>query len=129
MSKLFTFAGTCVDKGTTVYKFANSAARAKELERFGCTDVVLFELPKAMCKEEAICFLEKTKGITATVVPRTKKEAVVKVKATKEAEVVATKTKRVASELKSGMDPVEFARAWFAKQEALVAAKRAAGEL
>lgn len=128
MSKLFTFAGTCTEKGATVYKFANSAARAKELERFGCTDVVLFELPKAMCKEEAVCFLEMTKGITATVVPRAKKEAVVKVKATKETPVVK-KAKRVASEIKSGMDPVEFARAWFAKQEALVAEKRAAGLL
>ena len=128
MSKLFTFAGTCTEKGATVYKFANSATRAKELERFGCTDVVLFELPKAMCKEEAICFLEMTKGVTATVVPRTKKEAVVKVKATKEAPV-AKKAKRVSDELKAGMDPVEFARAWFAKQEAIVAAKRAAGEL
>lgn len=129
MSKLFAFAGTCTENGAKVYKFANSAARAKELERFGCTDVVLFELPKAMCKEEAVYFLEATKGITATVVSRVKKEAVVKVKAPKETKVVAKKAKRVSDELKAGMDPVEFARAWFAKQEALVAEKRAAGQL
>jgi hypothetical protein len=129
MSKLFTFAGTCTERGATVYKFANNANRAKELERFGCTDVVLFELPKPMCKEEAVCFLEMTKGITANKAPRVAKEAAVKVKVTKEVEVVATKAKRVASEIRAGMNPVEFARAWFARQEAAVLEMRAAGKL
>jgi inactivated superfamily I helicase len=64
MSKTFTFAGTCTENGATVYKFANKASRAKELERFGCTNVNLIELPNAMDKEAAVEFLT-AKGLTA----------------------------------------------------------------
>ena len=78
MSKLFTFAGTCTEKGATVYKFANNAKRGKELERFGCTDVNLVELPSAMDKEAAVAFLA-TKGITASKAPKVTKTATVKV--------------------------------------------------
>ena len=74
MSKLFTFAGTCVENGTTVYKFANDAKRAKALERFGCTDVNLVQLPKAMDKDAAVAYLAQV-GMTATKAPRVAKTA------------------------------------------------------
>lgn len=64
MSKTFTFAGTCTENGATVYKFANKATRAKELERFGCTNVSLTELPFAMGKEAAVDYLN-AQGMTA----------------------------------------------------------------
>ena len=94
MSKLFTFAGTCTEKGATVYKFANDAKRAKALERFGCTDVNMIELPEAMDKEAAVAFLA-TKGIAAGKAPRVAKTAkvaktaTVKVKATKDTKIIA----------------------------------------
>ena len=96
MSKLFTFAGTVTENGATVYKFANDAKRAKALERFGCTDVNLVELPNAMDKEAAVAYLA-TKGVTAAKAPRVAKtakvakSATVKVKATKGTKIVATK--------------------------------------
>lgn len=111
MSKTFTFAGTCTEKGTTVYKFANDAKRAKALERFGCTDVNMIELPEAMDKDAAVAFLA-TKGITAGKAPRVAKTATVKVKATKEAKVVAKKAKRVPAELKAGVDAAAFFDMW-----------------
>lgn len=88
MSKLFTFAGTCTEKGATVYKFANDAKRAKALERFGCTDVNMIELPKAMDKEAAVAFLA-TKGMTAGKAPKVAKVA----KVAKSATVKVTKSK------------------------------------
>ena len=94
MSKLFTFAGTCTENGATVYKFANDVKRGKALERFGCTDVFMMELPEAMDKEAAVAFLA-TLGITAGKAPRVAKTAkvaktaTVKVKATKDTKIVA----------------------------------------
>jgi hypothetical protein len=74
MSKLFTFAGTCTENGAVVYKFANDAKRAKALERFGCTNVNMIELPSAMDKEAAVAFLA-TKGMTAGKAPKVAKTA------------------------------------------------------
>ncbi len=65
MSKTFTFAGTCVENGAVVYKFANDANRAKALERFGCTEINIIALPNAMDKDAAIAYLA-TVGMTAT---------------------------------------------------------------
>jgi hypothetical protein len=119
MSKLFTFAGTCTEKGAIVYKFANDANRAKALERFGCTDVNMVELPNAMDKEAAVAYLA-TVGMTATKAPRAAKAAkpaVVKVKAAKTARVVAAKAKRVPAELKPGMDAAAFFDMWMAEKK------------
>jgi len=100
MSKTFTFAGTCVENGATVYKFANDVNRAKALERFGCTDINMIALPEAMDKEAAVAYLA-TKGVVAGKAPRVAKAAkaakpakpakaaVVKVKATKDTKVIA----------------------------------------
>lgn len=111
--KTFTFAGTCTENGATVYKFANDAKRAKALERFGCTNVNMIELPAAMDKEAAVAYLAQV-GMTATQTVRIAKTATVKVKASKQTQVIAKKVKRVPSELKAGMDPAEFAAKWFA---------------
>jgi len=116
MSKTFTFAGTCVENGATVYKFANDANRAKALERFGCTEINIIALPNAMDKDAAIAYLAQV-GMTATKparAVRAAKPATVKVKAAKTTKVVATKTKRVPSELKPGMDAAKFFDTWMA---------------
>ena len=117
MSKLFTFAGTCVENGAVVYKFANDANRAKALERFGCTEINIVALPNAMDKDAAVAYLA-TVGMTAIKPARgakPKSAAVkVKVKAAKDVKVVATKAKRVPNELKPGMDAAKFFDAWMA---------------
>jgi hypothetical protein len=116
MSKTFTFAGTCVENGAVVYKFANDANRAKALERFGCTEINIVALPNAMDKDAAVAYLA-TVGMTATKPARAAKAAkpaVVKVKAAKTTKVVATKAKRVPAELKPGMDAAKFFDAWMA---------------
>lgn len=117
MSKTFTFAGTCVENGAVVYKFANDANRAKALERFGCTEINIVALPNAMDKDAAIAYLA-TVGMTAIKPARgakPKSAAVkVKVKAAKDVKVVATKAKRVPNELKPGMDAAKFFDAWMA---------------
>lgn len=154
MTKLFTFAGTCVEKGATVYKFANSIKRGKELERFGCTDVILVELPEAMDKEAAVAYLA-TLGLTANKAPRVAKSAkvakpaTVKVKGTKATKVVATKdgdealkaewaaamAEREADGLMPTMSFAEWKRntekwnKWTAKIEERLEVKRAAGKV
>ena len=151
MSKLFTFAGTCTENGATVYKFANDAKRAKALERFGCTDVNMVELPTAMDKEAAVAYLAIV-GMTAAKAPRAAKAA--KPAAAKPAKAVAAKlpkvkttgddevTREAYAEAMSerganGMPVVSFAQykrdaakavAFFAKCDAKLAAKRAAGK-
>jgi hypothetical protein len=98
MSKLFTFAGTCTENNATVYKFANDAKRAKVLERFGCTDVNMIELPKAMDKEAAVDYLG-AQGITAGKMPRVAKTATVKVTKSKSQAKIATSKIAVADTL------------------------------
>ena len=123
MSKLFTFAGTCVEKGATVYKFANDAKRAKVLERFGCTDVNMIELPFAMGKEAAVDYLG-AQGITAGKMPRVAKAATI-AKAPKVAKTttVVKVAKRVGDKPRKGQTPETFALEWFASKEARTNAK------
>ncbi len=130
MSKLFTFAGTCTENGAVVYKFANDAKRAKALERFGCTDVKMIELPFAMGKEAAVDYLT-AQGMTATKAPRAAKAAKpTKAKAEKPAKApVAKVAKRVGDKPRKGQTPEAFALEWFASKEAKVAEKRAKGLL
>ena len=63
--KLFTVAGTASNpNGTTKARFANDlVARIKILNKAGCTDINLMELPKAMTKLEALQFLTE-QGVT-----------------------------------------------------------------
>ena len=144
--KTFTFAGTCVENGAVVYKFANDANRAKALERFGCTDIKMVELPNAMDKEAAVAYLT-TVGMTATKAPRAAKAAkpakavaakLPKVKTTSDDEVTREVYAEAMSERSAnGMPVVSFAQykrdaakavAFFAKCDAKLAAKRAAGK-
>jgi hypothetical protein len=113
MSKTFTFAGTCTENGTTVYKFANKATRATELERYGCTNVNLIVLPRAMDKADAVAFLA-TKDITADKAVKAAAPKTVKVKAAKP---VKTKLAKVASNPKgaeaAAANAEYFINAWF----------------
>jgi hypothetical protein len=54
--KLFTVAGTATNpNGTVKARFANDlVARIKILNKAGCTDINLMELPRAMTKLEAL---------------------------------------------------------------------------
>ena len=63
--KLFTVAGTATNSdGTTKARFANDlVARIKILNKAGCTNINLVELPKAMTKLEALQHLASI-GIT-----------------------------------------------------------------
>lgn len=58
--KLFTVAGTATNAdGTVKARFANDlVARIKILNKAGCTDINLVELPKAMTKLEALQHLQ-----------------------------------------------------------------------
>ena len=62
--KLFTVAGTATNPdGTTKARFANDlVARIKILNKAGCTDINLVELPKAMTKLEALQYLQETQA-------------------------------------------------------------------
>jgi hypothetical protein len=63
--KLFTVAGTAKNpNGTVKARFANDlVARIKILNKAGCTDINLIELPQAMTKLEALKYLTEV-GIT-----------------------------------------------------------------
>jgi hypothetical protein len=63
--KLFTVAGTATNpNGTTKARFANDlVARIKILNKAGCTDINLMELPQAMTKLQALQYLTE-QGVT-----------------------------------------------------------------
>lgn len=64
-NKLFTVAGTATNPdGTVKVRFANDlVARIKILNKAGCTNINLMELPKSMTKLEALQYLQ-TLGVT-----------------------------------------------------------------
>ena len=64
--KLFTVAGTATNAdGTVKARFANDlVARIKILNKAGCTDINLMELPTAMTKLQALQYLTE-QGVTA----------------------------------------------------------------
>ena len=100
--KLFTVAGTAKNpNGTVKARFANDlVARIKILNKAGCTDINLIELPRAMTKLEALQHLQ-TLGQTGDagyavankLAEKTKiaKKGEVKVKATKASAKTAEK--------------------------------------
>ena len=62
--KLFTVAGTATQNGVTKVRFANDlVARIKILNKAGCTNINLVELPQPMTKLQALQHLQ-TLGIT-----------------------------------------------------------------
>lgn len=54
---LFTFAGTSVTKSKLNIRFANSAARARQLAKLGDTNINIVELPTSMDKAGAVAYL------------------------------------------------------------------------
>ena len=62
--KLFTVAGTAKNAdGTVKARFANDlVARIKILNKAGCTDINLVELPRAMTKLEALQYIQETQS-------------------------------------------------------------------
>jgi ribosomal protein L15 len=94
VEKLFTVAGTATNpNGTTKARFANDlVARIKILNKAGCTNINLVELPKAMSKLEALQYLTEQGvagdagyAVANKLAEKTKiaKKGEVKVKATK----------------------------------------------
>jgi hypothetical protein len=92
--KLFTVAGTAKNpNGTVKARFANDlVARIKILNKAGCTDINLIELPRAMTKLEALQHLQSLGqtgdagyAVANKLAEKTKiaKRGEVKVKATK----------------------------------------------
>ena len=76
---LYTFAGTSVLKGDVKVRFANSAARAKQLAKLGDTAINIVELPSAMDKAGAVAHLlnlpafdDVQDALKAEVAPRAK---------------------------------------------------------
>ena len=128
MSKTFTFAGTCVVNGATVYKFANDAGRAAVLAKLGATDVNMLELPMPMDKADAIDFLA-TRGIAAGKAPRatkaTKPAKTAKVAKTATVATPVSKSRRVGDKPRKGQDLDEFVAEWFADKAAKLAKKAA----
>jgi hypothetical protein len=103
--KLFTVAGTATNAdGTVKARFANDlVARIKILNKAGCTNINLMELPTAMTKLQALQYLTE-QGVTAgdagyavanKLAEKTKlaKKGEVKVKATKAVTTAKSSTK------------------------------------
>ena len=59
-NKLYTVAGTAEQHGMTKERFANDfVSRIKILDKNGCTNIQLFELPEPMTKLDALRWLKE----------------------------------------------------------------------
>ncbi len=86
--KLFTVAGTATDRGITKARFANDmVARIKILNKAGCTNINLVELPRAMTKLEALQHLESLGTFEGDAAEAISTKIAEKVKVAKRAEV------------------------------------------
>jgi len=88
-SKLFTVAGTATNAdGTTKARFANDlVARIKILNKAGCTNINLMELPSPMTKLQALQFLQDTQGYTGDASYAVANKLAEKTKVAKKSEV------------------------------------------
>jgi len=95
--KLFTVAGTATNAdGTVKARFANDlVARIKILNKAGCTDINLIELPKPMTKLEALQHLQ-TLGQTGDAGYAVANKLAEKTKIAKRGEIKVKATKSVA---------------------------------
>ena len=100
--KLFTVAGTATNpNGTTKARFANDlVARIKILNKAGCTDINLVELPSAMTKLEALQYLTE-QGVTGDAGYAVANKLAEKTKIAKKGEV-KVKATSVKSAVKAG---------------------------
>ena len=96
--KLFTVAGTAKNpNGTVKARFANDlVARIKILNKAGCTDINLIELPRAMTKLEALQHLQ-TLGQTGDAGYAVANKLAEKTRIAKRGEVKVKATKATAS--------------------------------
>jgi hypothetical protein len=96
--KLFTVAGTAKNpNGTVKARFANDlVARIKILNKAGCTDINLMELPRAMTKLEALQHLQ-TLGQSGDAGYAVANKLAEKTKIAKKGEVKVKATKATAS--------------------------------
>ena len=89
-NKTFTVAGTATHNGNTKPRFANDlVARIKILNKAGCTNINLVELPKPMTKIEALQYLQE-QGITGDASYAVANKLAEKTKASKRGEVSVT---------------------------------------
>ena len=114
--KTFTVAGTAINAdGTVKARFANDlVARIKILNKAGCTEINLVELPRAMTKMEALQHLQ-TLGITegdAGYVVANKLAERAKVAKKGEVKVAAVGVKAKAKATVTAEQLVEAAKAW-----------------
>ena len=97
--KLFTVAGTATNAdGTTKARFANDlVARIKILNKAGCTNINLVELPSPMTKLQALQYLTDTQGYTGDASYAVATKLAEKTKVAKKSEVrVSAKSAKVA---------------------------------
>jgi len=95
--KMFTVAGTATNPdGTTKARFANDlVSRIKILNKAGCSNINLVELPRAMTKLEALQYLQE-QGVTGDAGYAVANKLADKTKAAKRAEVkVSVKPSKV----------------------------------
>ncbi len=84
MADTYTVAGTSIKKGVKTNRFANgtAASRAKVLEKDNHTEIMLFDLPTPMSKEDALAWLATNSDAVPVdpkaVTPKEPKAAVVK---------------------------------------------------
>ena len=97
--KLFSVAGTATNPdGTTKARFANDlVSRHKILNKSGCTDINLIELPHAMTKLQALQYLTETQGYTGDASYAVANKLAEKTKLAKKGELTVS-----ASSVKSG---------------------------
>ena len=114
MEKLFTVAGTATQHGVTKARFANDlVARIKILNKNGCTDINLVELPKPMTKLQALQYLQE-QGITGDAGYAVANKLAEKTKIAKKGEVTVSAKSAKASKAKVSVTAeqlVEMAKA------------------
>jgi hypothetical protein len=93
--KLFTVAGTATNAdGTSKARFANDlVARIKILNKAGCTNINLVELPRAMTKLEALQYIQETQTPTGDAGYAVANKLAEKTKIAKRGEVMVKATK------------------------------------
>ena len=102
--KLFSVAGTATNPdGTTKARFANDlVSRHKILNKSGCTDINLIELPHAMTKLQALQYLTETQGYTGDASYAVANKLAEKTKLAKKGELTVS-----ASSVKSAKTPAK----------------------
>jgi len=113
IEKTFSVAGTAKNpNGTVKARFANDlVARIKILNKAGCTDINLVELPRAMTKLECLQFLTEqgiTEGDAGFVVAN---KLVEKSKLAKKGEIKVKATKATAGAVKQAVTSISKTKA------------------